>query len=77
MGYYVPQTGIQLQTGYRLNPNGVPVRYNPFRDLPPEHEENEPINFMTLTNIMKTWDNNKNYTGEPYDLLDDKVKGAS
>ncbi|KAF2744305.1 hypothetical protein M011DRAFT_470717, partial [Sporormia fimetaria CBS 119925] len=84
--YLQPQTMPQPATAYRQGtpfPHqsiiGVPNRppdhvHDPFRTLPPRWCRNEKLNANTITQFSKIWDNNKKYTGDAYDLLDDKIR---
>ncbi|EFQ90966.1 hypothetical protein PTT_12317 [Pyrenophora teres f. teres 0-1] len=58
---------------------GVPDRppelpYDPYKTLPPRWSRNDRLNANTITQFSKIWDNSKKYTGDAYDLLDDKIK---
>ncbi|KAI0993883.1 hypothetical protein K3495_g14301 [Podosphaera aphanis] len=47
---------------------------NPYITLPPEPTINEDLDPHVLTQFAKLWDKGKMYTGEPYDILDDKLR---
>ncbi|CAE7221385.1 hypothetical protein PTTW11_11413 [Pyrenophora teres f. teres] len=81
-----PQTQRPPTTAYReITPfpqqpiMGVPDRppelpYDPYKTLPPRWSRNDRLNANTITQFSKIWDNSKKYTGDAYDLLDDKIK---
>ena len=50
------------------------VAYDPYSSLPPVPVPNERLDSSTMLQFIKTYDRNKMYTGNPYDLLDDKLK---
>ncbi|KAI6249905.1 hypothetical protein HI914_02027 [Erysiphe necator] len=52
----------------------LPISQNPYNTLPPLPTENEDLNPFDITQISKLWDYGKMYTGEPYDILDDKLR---
>ncbi|KAM4067617.1 hypothetical protein HRG_001494 [Hirsutella rhossiliensis] len=45
-----------------------------YTKLPPDDIPNATVDGDTQQKFMKLWDKDKNYTGEPYDLLDDKIR---
>lgn len=47
---------------------------NSYNTLPPEHIKNEDLDSYVLTHFTKLRDKDKMYTGEPYDILDDKLR---
>ncbi|KAF1942217.1 hypothetical protein EJ02DRAFT_345997, partial [Clathrospora elynae] len=58
---------------------GVPFRppalpHDPYKTLPPRWSHNDRLNASTITQFSKLWDNSNKYTGNAYDLLDDKIK---
>ena len=50
------------------------LTYDPYKTLPPRWCRNEKLNTNTITQFSKIWDNNKKYTRDAYDLLDDKIR---
>jgi hypothetical protein len=48
--------------------------HDPYKTLPPRWSRNDRLNANTITQFLKIWDNSKKYTGDAYDLLDDKIK---
>jgi hypothetical protein len=52
----------------------------PFEDdynrLPPRLLPNGPVDVDKVTNFSKLWNHNNDWSGEPYDLLDDKLRLA-
>ncbi|KAM4066587.1 cwf18 domain containing protein [Hirsutella rhossiliensis] len=58
-------------TSYRFqNPDLV----NQYMKLPPDNIPNAIVDSDIQQKFMKTWNKDRNYTGEPYDLLDDKLR---
>lgn len=47
--------------------------YNPYNTLPPLPTPNEDFEANVLTQFAKLWSGRKMYSGEPYDILDDKL----
>ncbi|RKF75926.1 hyporthetical protein [Golovinomyces cichoracearum] len=45
-----------------------------YRMIPPKCVANQPLDAAKLTTFVRIWDKAYNYTGEPYDILDDKVR---
>ncbi|KAM4058734.1 cwf18 domain containing protein [Hirsutella rhossiliensis] len=63
------------------NPLGIsrrPVRTTNFRDaytsIPPVRFENEEVEADLTIRFIKIWDKKLAYTGEPYDIFDDKIR---
>ncbi|KAF1935988.1 hypothetical protein EJ02DRAFT_506764 [Clathrospora elynae] len=61
------------------NSISVPFRppalpHNPYKTLPPRWSRNDRLEANTITQFSKIWGNSKKYTGDAYDLLDDKIK---
>src|SRR6266516_2784041 len=54
-------------------PVGPPV-YDEYKSLPPRPVPNKRLDPTKSTQFVKTYDREKKYTGEPYDLLDDKMR---
>src|SRR6266516_5383117 len=54
-------------------PVGLPV-YDEYKSLPPRPVPNKRLDPTKSTQFVKTYDREKKYTGEPYDLLDDKMR---
>ncbi|CAD6502171.1 BgTH12-02410 [Blumeria graminis f. sp. triticale] len=48
--------------------------FDDYNDLPPRDVQNERVDANTQTSFIKLWNRNQNYTGEAYDLLDNKVR---
>jgi hypothetical protein len=48
--------------------------HDPYKTLPPRWSRNDRLNANTITQFSKVWDNSKKYTGDAYDLLDNKIK---
>ncbi|XP_044724429.1 uncharacterized protein HRG_02325 [Hirsutella rhossiliensis] len=46
----------------------------PYKALPPRSVPNERLDPAVSAQFLKTFDKDQKYTGEPYDLLDDKMK---
>ncbi|RKF82964.1 integrase and RNaseH domain-containing protein, partial [Golovinomyces cichoracearum] len=42
--------------------------------IPPKHVSNQPLDAAKVTTFVRIWDKSYNYTGEPYDILDEKVR---
>lgn len=55
-------------------PPAVPPTYDAYKSLPPRPVPNEHLDPAKATQFIKTFDKEKKYTGEPYDLLDDKMR---
>ena len=76
-----PQT-IQPQTNWQptrdLSPQPIPHGgYSDalaYRRLPPAKVEEEPLLPHLVERFIKIWNKDMNYTGEPYDILDDKIR---
>ncbi|XP_044718716.1 uncharacterized protein HRG_07281 [Hirsutella rhossiliensis] len=51
-----------------------PPQYTPYRTLPPRDVPNTPTNAQTLALFVKIWNKEDAYSGQPYDLLDDKIR---
>lgn len=50
-------------------------RYSdPYRTLPPKPVSNERLDPQLTTQFIRMYDKNKLYSGEPYDLLEDKMR---
>ncbi|VDB86050.1 Bgt-50632 [Blumeria graminis f. sp. tritici] len=47
--------------------------FDDYNDLPPRDIQNERVDANTQTSFIKLWNRIQNYTGEAYDLLDNKV----
>lgn len=64
-------------TSYAQRPvSGVEVDYKPFDgyiNLPPRDVPNERVDAYTQTSFIKLWNRSPKYTGQAYDILDDKV----
>ncbi|KAM4062481.1 hypothetical protein HRG_013656 [Hirsutella rhossiliensis] len=45
-----------------------------YTKLPPDDTPNATVDADTQYMFMKLWDKDQNYTGEPYDLLDEKLR---
>ncbi|KAF1936906.1 hypothetical protein EJ02DRAFT_447775 [Clathrospora elynae] len=75
-----PATAYCKVTPFPQQPtSGVPFRppalpHNPYKTLPPRWSRNNRLNASTITQFSKLWDNSNKYTGNAYDLLDDKIK---
>ncbi|KAF2023536.1 hypothetical protein EK21DRAFT_118683, partial [Setomelanomma holmii] len=48
--------------------------HNPYKTLPPQWSCNDQLDANIITQFSKLWDNSNKYTGNAYDLLDDKIK---
>jgi hypothetical protein len=48
--------------------------YDPYKTLPPRWSRNDRLGANTITQFSKLWDHSNKYTGNAYDLLDDKIK---
>ena len=55
-------------------PPVIPPTYDAYKSLPPRPVPNERLDPTKATQFIKTFDREKRYTGEPYDLLDDKMR---
>ncbi|RWA03359.1 hypothetical protein EKO27_g11746 [Xylaria grammica] len=72
VAHYPPQTPRQ-QTYVRTTPE--PASINPVLDLPPTRNvRNGMISPEKYALFQKTWKHERNYSGEPYDLLYDKAR---
>ncbi|KAF7575713.1 hypothetical protein PtrM4_073370 [Pyrenophora tritici-repentis] len=75
-----PATAYREVTPFPQQPtNRVPNRppelpYDPYKTLPPRWSRNDRLDANTITQFSKLWDNSNKYTGNAYDLLDDKIK---
>ena len=47
---------------------------NPYTQIPPIRMPNEMLPATIVAQFVKIWDKNSNYTGEAYDILDDKIR---
>ena len=47
---------------------------NPYTQIPPLQVPNEMLPATIVGQFVKIWNKESNYTGEPYDILDDKVR---
>ena len=47
---------------------------NPYTQIPPIRVPNEILPATIVAQFVKIWDKNSNYTGEAYDILDDKIR---
>ena len=47
---------------------------NPYTQIPPIRVPNEMLPATIVAQFVKIWDKNSNYTGEAYDILDDKIR---
>ncbi|KAM4067940.1 hypothetical protein HRG_009739 [Hirsutella rhossiliensis] len=56
------------------DPPSEPMHPEAYTKLPPDDTPNAPVDADTQYMFMKLWDKDQNYTGEPYDLLDDKLR---
>ena len=59
--------------------NSLPIRipdmsYDPYKTLPPRWSRNDKLDSRKFTQFSKNWDSKRKYTGDVYDLLDDKIK---
>ncbi|KAM4057145.1 hypothetical protein HRG_012543 [Hirsutella rhossiliensis] len=58
----------------------APVRTTNFRDaytsIPPVRFENEEVEADLTIRFIKIWDKKLAYTGEPYDIFDDKIRNS-
>ncbi|KAH8742800.1 hypothetical protein F5883DRAFT_656357 [Diaporthe sp. PMI_573] len=50
------------------------IPYDPYKHLPPRHYDNDKLDPQKKMIFTKTWGNQSRWSGEPYDLLDDKLK---
>ena len=48
--------------------------YDPYTSLPPHPYPNERLDSSKLSQFTKTYDKDNKYTGDPYDLIDDKMR---
>ncbi|KJZ69538.1 hypothetical protein HIM_11080 [Hirsutella minnesotensis 3608] len=55
-------------------PPSEPMPIDAYTKLPPDDIPNAAVNSDVQQKFMKLWDKEKSYTGEPYDLLDDKLR---
>lgn len=55
-------------------PTLLPTISNPYEVLPPLEIPNTTTEPQQVTNFAKVWNKAQSYTGEPYDLLDDKIR---
>jgi len=75
-----PATSYREVTPFPQQPaNRVPDRppdlsHDPYKTLPPRWSRNDRLSANTITQFSKLWDNSNKYTGNAYDLLDDKIK---
>ncbi|KAM4065231.1 cwf18 domain containing protein [Hirsutella rhossiliensis] len=51
-----------------------PATFGEYMKLPPDNIPNAIVDSDIQQKFMKTWNKDRNYTGEPYDLLDDKLR---
>ncbi|KJZ69913.1 hypothetical protein HIM_10698 [Hirsutella minnesotensis 3608] len=58
----------------RPEPPSEPMSIEAYTKLPPDDIPNATVDGDTQQKFMKLWDKDKNYTGEPYNLLDDKIR---
>ncbi|KJZ68969.1 hypothetical protein HIM_11642 [Hirsutella minnesotensis 3608] len=68
-----PQT-IVLEDTKRPEPTSEPISLEDYTKLPPDDTPNTTVDSDVQQKFMKLWDKDQNYTGEPYDLLDDKLR---
>lgn len=64
----------QPWNGPHMQPTPQNAEYDPYGTLPPQHVDNERLDLAKSAQFVKTFDDSRKYTGEPYDLLDDKMK---
>ncbi|KAF7567022.1 DUF1421 multi-domain protein [Pyrenophora tritici-repentis] len=69
---WYPQTQTRPQRPHTARPLGLP--HDPYKTLPPRWSRNDRLEANTITQFSKLWDNSNKYTGNAYDLLDDKIK---
>jgi hypothetical protein len=76
----LPVTAYREVTPFPQQPiNRAPDRppdlyYDPYKTLPPRWSRNDRLGANTITQFSKLWDHSNKYTGNAYDLLDDKIK---
>ena len=63
---YPQQPTVAASLGYR--------DFDDYSCLPPRDVPSERVDVNTQTSFIKLWDRSMSYTGEAYDLLDDKVR---
>ncbi|KAF4471164.1 Ribonuclease H [Fusarium albosuccineum] len=54
--------------------NSNPPSISPYRQIPPKDTPSEMLPATILTQFVKIWRKEMNYTGEAYDILDEKVR---
>ena len=74
-----PQTYREVTPFPQQPINRVPARppdppHDPYKTLPPRWSRNDRLDANKITQFSKLWDNSNKYTGNAYDLLDDKIK---
>ncbi|KAF4470049.1 hypothetical protein FALBO_3049, partial [Fusarium albosuccineum] len=52
----------------------TPPTDHPYRQIPPKDVPNEMLPATILTQFVKIWRKEMNYTGEAYDILDEKIR---
>ena len=66
------------QTGSTLPANLLQQSFNAYTNLyiqiPPIKVPNKMLPATIVAKFVKIWDKNSNYTGEAYDILDDKIR---
>ena len=67
-----PYAPYPVQMQYMPQPN-LPS-YDPYSTLPPRPVPNARLDPSISSQFVKTFDRKKKYTGEPYDLLEDKLR---
>lgn len=55
-----------------MAPSSAPV-YNPYSTLPPYPYPNKRLDTNKISQFTKTYDKENKYTGDPYDLINDKM----
>ncbi|KAM4067659.1 cwf18 domain containing protein [Hirsutella rhossiliensis] len=56
------------------NPLGISRRSHAYTSIPPVRFENEEVEADLTIRFIKIWDKKLAYTGEPYDIFDDKIR---
>ncbi|KJZ68116.1 hypothetical protein HIM_12494 [Hirsutella minnesotensis 3608] len=63
-----------VQSAHTPKPPSEPMPLEAYTRLPPDDIPNATVDADTQHTFAKLWDKHQNYTGEPYDLLDDKIR---
>lgn len=67
----LPKENQLVEESHDTNPL---LSQNSYNTLPPLQTENEGLNSFRITQFSKLWDHMRMYPGEPYEMLDDKLR---